>query len=166
MIMTYPEDVLKAAYKLPDNEKELFLRLYRKANKPFNVETWKPVKAGDSYYAITSSGTVRYMPERIAIKSKVGVEIGNCFKDKNDAQLTVEKLKVVRKLKELAANEVIPRWGKGKRYSIAYNHDSMQLVVFAEDKTSFGTGIYFASKENADMAIEKIGRDHVERLFY
>lgn len=123
-------------------------------------------KEDDLYYYISGCGSIdRAFFEKTEYHI-AKIEIGNCFKTKEEAEFELEKLKVRAELKEFSFKPT--DWNKDtteSKYSIYYDNISQKLaidyILFMQDDT-----IYFKSRDVANKAIKKVGEDRIKKYLF
>lgn len=155
---------------LTETEKEQLLTLVEKANKD------KPKKyipeSGEKYWYIAYYGQVdgfEYWYN--APTDKDSLKIGNCFKTCEEAEFELEKLKVIKELKDYALehNEYEIDWkdrdkNKNKWY-IYYNYYYSDINYDAAYSIKLNT-VYFTSSQIADNAIKTIGKNRLKKYYF
>lgn len=138
----------------------------------YEESKWKP-KEKELYYYINSNGYIKfsyYNTRSINDKHRV-YGIGNYFKTDEEADHMVEKLKVIKELRDFALennNEKIDWRDKctGK-YFITYDFYDEEISTASYTFRNFlPFEIYFTSKEIAQKAIAKIGKERLERYYF
>ena len=131
---------------------------------------WKP-KKGDTYYYIGSVGSIFNYDYREDILDEAHLNIGNCFKTKEDAKHMVEKFKVIRELQKFANenNEEKIDW-KNKtqyKYYLVYATEDGELYVdYAVYCKREPFNIYFTSSKIAKRAIEAVGEYRIKKYYF
>ena len=99
------------------------------------------------------------------------ISIGNCFETGKEAKHMVEKLKVIKELRDFALennNEKIDWRDKctGK-YFITYDFYDEKISIASYTFRNFlPFEIYFTSKEIAQKAIKKIGEYRIKKYYF
>ena len=133
---------------------------------------WKP-KEKELYFYIISNGDIEfsyYKNKSINDKSRI-CNIGNFFKTDEEAKHMVEKLKVIKELRDFALennNEKIDWRDKctGK-YFITYDFYDEEISIASYTFRNFlPFEIYFTSKEIAQKAIKKIGEYRIKKYYF
>lgn len=132
------------------------------------IKVWKP-SLGDLYYYINSNGDIKlsYYNTRSIDKRC----IGNFFKTDEEAQHMIEKLKVIKELRDFALehnDEEIDWYDKEQdKWEISYE-DSNDGVKPAYNiyYRAQAFNIYFTSLEIAKEAIKKIGEDRIKKYYF
>lgn len=133
-------------------------------------KVWKP-KKGEKYWCIYSAGNILDDTNDNSKTDEDRFSIGNCFKAEEEAQHMVEKLKVIKELKDFALenNEEEIDWNneEQKKYSFNYNLRSKEFyfitnLCIKESPAS----VYFTSEELVKQAIEKIGEERIKKYYF
>lgn len=133
-------------------------------------KVWKPQKE-ERYYFIKTGGVVCH-EENCNIYIDIDrFNIGNCFKTEEEAKHMVEKLKVIKELRDFAIEH--------NTKEIDWNDEEQAKHVFhccLKNKQIYFTGtyqakesplaVYFTSEELAKQAIEKIGEERIKRYYF
>ncbi len=136
---------------------------------------WKP-REGELYFYINSNGEIeyRYYKNRNINDKRRICNIGNYFKTDEEADHMVEKLKVIKELKDFAIenrDEEIS-WEEDDeynryKYSIYFDYrlESIRInwTTVAHDSPF---NLYFTSLEIAKEAIKKIGEDRIKKYYF
>lgn len=134
----------------------------------YEESKWKP-SLGDLYYYINSNGDIKFSYYNTRSIDKRC--IGNFFKTDEEADHMVEKLKVIRELQDFALenNDKNVDWRDkctGK-YFITYDFYDEEISIASYTFRNFlPFEIYFTSKEIAQKAITKIGKERLERYYF
>lgn len=133
---------------------------------------WKP-REKELYFYINSNGDIEfsyYKNKSINDKSRI-CNIGNFFKTDEEAEHMVEKLKIIRELQDFALenNDKNVDWRDkctGK-YFITYDFYDEEISIASYTFRNFlPFNIFFTSKEIAQKAITKIGKERLERYYF
>lgn len=123
-------------------------------------------KEDDLYYYISGCGSINRAFFEKTEYHIAKIEIGNCFKTKEEAEFALERLKVRAELKEFGFKPT--DWYKDtteSKYSIYYDNCSQQLaidyILFMQDDV-----IYFKSRDIAKKAIEQVGEDRIKKYLF
>lgn len=126
-------------------------------------------KKGEAYYFIDMYGVDEDYENNIVVDDKK-YEIGNYFLTKEEAEKTLEKVKVYNKLKQFAKenNQYKIDWKNNHetKYSINYLHEKEEIVIITSHSYEDIGVIYFTSLELAYKAITEIGKENIKKLFY
>ena len=133
-------------------------------------KAWKP-KQGETYYYVENVGEVLGDCNTNHEVDKNRINLGNCFKTKEEAEHMVEKLKVINELKNFAlennAEEIDWKNLKQVKWAIAYSRIYKNLELNDWRNTQFSSSnIYFTSKEITQKAIETIGEDRIKKYYF
>lgn len=131
---------------------------------------WKP-REGELYFYINSNGEIeyRYYKNRNINDKRRICNIGNYFKTDEEADHMVEKLKVIKELKELSNIKfnMSDYLKKNKIYYIAYDFTQNRIVpLFDNISRNIPFNVYFSTKEDCEKAITKIGKERLERYYF
>lgn len=148
----------------PEQEKQIKDYLGIKDNKRFI-----PIE-GEQYYYILSDGSngYTYYEPNLCVDNQ-RILIGNCFRTKDDAKFTVEKIKVYQELKNFADENNDPiDWKKSdfNKVCICYNHTASRIEFSCHQYTDVLGTFYFSSKELAEQAIQKVGKDRIKKYLF
>lgn len=133
-------------------------------------KVWKP-SAGELYYYINSKGEIEfsYYNNRSTKDKRHICNIGNYFKTDEEADHMVEKLKVIKELKELSNIKfnMSDYLKNNKIYYIAYDFTQNRIVpLFDNISRNIPFNVYFSTKEDCEKAITKIGKERLERYYF
>lgn len=129
-------------------------------------KVWKP-SLGDLYYYINSNGDIKFSYYNTRSIDKRC--IGNFFKTDEEAEHMVEKLKVIKELKELSNIKfnMSDYLKNNKIYYIAYDFTQNRIVpLFDNISRNIPFNVYFSTKEDCEKAITKIGKERLERYYF
>jgi len=151
------EDVLAEDWEVVEESKE---------NK-----VWKP-KEDEIYFVISNGGTIFddvYL--RVFPRNEARLALGNCFKTKKEAEHMVEKLKVIKELKDFALenNEEEIDWKNlsQRKYVIIYSPEDQNVDINCYWHTQYiPFNIHFTSEKIAQNAIETIGEDRIKKYYF
>lgn len=149
---------------LSQEERNTFLSLIEKANKPKN-KVWKPEK-DETYYYSYSDGSIEEATWDNVNVDKNRYAIGNCFKTKEEAEFALERQKVITELKRFALehNEKEIDWSDGKPKWLIYsnrNHVGVKYVNLLKENN-----IYFTSEKITQAAIKEIGEKRIKKYYF
>lgn len=144
--------------KIDELQKEL-----DELKKQENNGMWIP-KRGEKYWYIDMCGEVFSTINKFMQKDEKRFLIGNVFKTQEEAEFTVEKLKVLADLKVFEEPKDRAWDGEKWHWSIMYHTQDDKVYVdwWITDKTD---SIYFESKEKAQQAIDAVGEDRVKKYY-
>lgn len=130
------------------------------------IKVWEP-SLGDLYYYINSNGDIKFSYYNTRSIDKRC--IGNFFKTDEEADHTMEKLKVIRELQDFALehnNEEIDWYDKEQdKWEISYKDSNVEPICNNYYRAQ-AFNIYFASKEIAQEAIKTIGEDRIKKYYF
>lgn len=130
------------------------------------IKVWEP-SLGDLYYYINSNGDIKFSYYNTRSIDKRC--IGNFFKTDEEADHMVEKLKVIKELKELSNIKfnMSDYVKNNKIYYIAYDFTQNRIVpLFDNISRNIPFNVYFSTKEDCEKAITKIGKERLERYYF
>lgn len=133
-------------------------------------KVYKP-KPQEMYYFLAGDGTPTADHNLDDGSVEKFISIGNCFETGEEAKHMVEKLKVIKELRDFALennNEKIDWRDKctGK-YLITYDFYDEEISIASYTFRNFlPFEIYFTSKEIAQKAIETIGVDRIKKYYF
>ena len=133
-------------------------------------KVWKP-KERDPYYYVGNDGIVLEDCNTNHGIDEGRINLGNCFKTKEEAEHMVEKLKVINELKNFALenNEEEIDWNNlsQRKYVIIYDPEDQNVDVYCYWRTQYlPFNIYFTSKEITQKAVETIGVDRIKKYYF
>lgn len=134
----------------------------------YEESKWKP-SLGDLYYYINSNGDIKFSYYNTRSIDKRC--IGNFFKTDEEADHMVEKLKIIRELQDFALenNDKNVDWRDKctSKYFITYDFYDEEISTASYTFRNFlPFNIFFTSKEIAQKAITKIGKERLERYYF
>lgn len=133
-------------------------------------KAYKP-KPQETYYFLCGDGTPTADHNLDDGSVEKFISIGNCFETGKEAKHMVEKLKVIKELRDFALennNEKIDWRDKctGK-YFITYDFYDEKISIASYTFRNFlPFEIYFTSKEIAQKAIKKIGEYRIKKYYF
>ena len=133
-------------------------------------KAYKP-KPQETYYFLCGDGTPTADHNLDDGSVEKFISIGNCFETGKEAKHMVEKLKVIKELRDFALennNEKIDWRDKctGK-YFITYDFYDEEISIASYTFRNFlPFEIYFTSKEIAQKAIKKIGEYRIKKYYF
>lgn len=153
---------------LTEEDKEKFLEIVEKAKIPIK-KRWKG-KEYDTYYAITSDGSlVDHIEEKSTYDNDCYI-MGNYFQTKEDAEFAMKKQIIYQQLKDyvLAHNTEEIDWENDylSKFCIAYDYYDKQLFVADMKTIKYSNTIYFTSRTIAENAIKEIGEDKIKYYLF
>lgn len=131
-------------------------------------KVWKP-KPQEMYYFLAGDGTptAKYNLDDGSVEKFIS--IGNCFETGEEAKHMVEKLKVIKELKELSNIKFnMSDYVKNNRiYYIAYDFTQNRIVpLFDNISRNIPFNVYFSTKEDCEEAIKTIGEDRIKKYYF
>lgn len=130
-------------------------------------KVWKP-ENGEQYWYLTSDGDMDVDDWGDWECDNARYEIGNCFKTETEAEVMLEKFQIYTELKRLAEEINIEPidWDnfRQNKYRIKYNNCDKRLECeYMSYIQHFG--IYSTNPDFLEIALERIGRDRLLKLF-
>lgn len=129
---------------------------------------WKPIE-GDLYFHYDSVGTVYCATWNNDCIDNRRYNCGDCYRTEEEATFAVERNKVITELRRFAEEHNDPiNWNREtQKYEISCIHNSGEAdthITF----TYYGqaSNICFSSKEIAQAAINKIGKDRILKYYF
>lgn len=124
------------------------------------------LKDGDWCFFLTESGTIMKGIWRDDSGDHNRIRLGNVFLTKEDAEFTVERLKVIAELKKYAKEFSDEEWEKmnSPKHYLVYDYEDYVISIGCV-YYSKGNGIYFGSKEKAQEAIKAVGEDRIKKYY-
>ena len=143
--------------------KEEFEERIRGLEIKYKTEGELEIKEGDNYWYVDGRGDIYNKQWEYDLFDGSLFEIGNVFKTKEEAEFAVEKLKVIKELKQLARPF---KYGKDN-HLIHYDYYAMKFEIF-ECITSQGAygDYYFNSYDEAKEAVDKIGAERIKKYLF
>lgn len=157
-------DITVNMENLTDSEREKLMELIEKANKP-KGGLWK-LEDEENYYFINGEEHIieTYWADCSVDNNRFSV--GNIFKTREDAEVYVEKLKVIHELKMIAAEEELPEWDMNNEHHEIYYDFAFQRICVMSMVKSVRNVIYFASYSLAQKAIDTIGEKRLKKYYF
>lgn len=130
------------------------------------IKVWEP-SLGDLYYYINSNGDIKFSYYNTRSIDKRC--IGNFFKTDEEAEHMVEKLKVIKELRDFALehNDEEIDWvdNEQDKWEISYKDSNVEPICnnYYRAQTF---NIYFTSLEIAQEAIKTIGEDRIKKYYF
>lgn len=132
------------------------------------IKVWEP-SLGDLYYYINSNGDIKisYYNTRSIDKRC----IGNFFKTDEEAEHMVEKLKVIKELRDFALehNDEEIDWvdNEQDKWAICYDIEDKEIAYESGKKIkSVPFNVYFATEQDCERAIKTIGEDRIKKYYF
>lgn len=155
---------------LTETEREQLLTLVTKANKG-KSKVYVP-EDGEKYWIIVNDGEAGMLNDCTWSGDDFDyslLAIGNCFKTREEAEFEVERLKVIKELKDYALkyNECEIDWKNRnkKKWFIHYDYPYAVICsVWTYDMVL--STVYFTSSQIAGNAIKAIGEDRLKKYYF
>lgn len=129
------------------------------------TQVWKPRK-GDTYYTIDSVGCVASCIYGNDAVDELFIRIGNCFESREEASHMTEKLKIINKLRELSNGDFYRNCTEVK-YVIWYDSACKVIKINTHEYIrELPFSIYFATKKDAEKAVETIGEENLKKYYF
>lgn len=132
------------------------------------VKVWKPNK-NEKYCYIGGDGDIYHTVNVNLTVDDCIFSIGNYFKTDEEAEHMVEKLKVIKELRDFALehNDEEIDWvdNEQDKWEISYKDSNVEPICNNYYRAQ-AFNIYFASKEIAQEAIKKIGEDRIKKYYF
>lgn len=133
---------------------------------------WKP-REGELYFYINSNGEIeyRYYKNRNINDKRRICNIGNYFKTDEEADHMVEKLKVIKELRDFALehNDEEIDWvdNEQDKWAICYDIEDKEIAYESGKKIkSVPFNVYFATEQDCERAIKTIGEDRIKKYYF
>lgn len=121
-------------------------------------------KNGDEFYFIDEHGLVIFATfDADYIGNERIKNIGNCFRTREEAEFEVERLKVLKELKEFACDIKEFKLYDDKWY-LSYNSLDKKISI-DRDGIFARHGIYFKRKEDAEQVLELVGEERIIKYY-
>ena len=157
------ENITVNMENLSEEERKQLLALVKKANKP-KSNLWTP-SYGDEYWYIDTDGIIRKtVCGNDEYEENIFV-IGNCFKSNTDAKFAIERLKVLRELRELANGFNLLEKGKDA-FTLGCDLSSKKVKPIYSGHHYLFNDIYFEKEEDAENAIKQIGEERLKKYYF
>jgi len=152
---------------LTEEERNTLLALVEKCAREPEPKVWKP-EIGDEYFYVKTNGEIGSAGwDDIVDKDRYA--LGDCFRTKEEAKFTVEKLKVIAELKRFAQkhNEEKIDWNNKEqtKYCIYYSYNTKHIGIEGRFSAK-QNDIYFSSKEIAEQAVKEIGEERIKKYYF
>ena len=136
-------------------------------------KVWKP-KKGEKYWCIYSAGNILDDTNDNTKTDEDRFSIGNYFKTEEEAQQMVEKLKVIKELKDFALekNEEEIDWNNVEqdKYTLVLRDTDNYKRILEFNARLFEQGspfnICFTSEEICKQAAEKVGIERILKYYF
>ena len=133
-------------------------------------KVWKP-KPQEMYYFLAGDGspTAKHNLDDGSVEKFIS--IGNCFKTGEETKHMVEKLKVIKELRDFALenNEGEIDWNDTKQYKCFLIYDTDDKKICVDYRTYVKNepfNIYFTSFNLARQAIKTIGEYRIKKYYF
>ena len=135
-------------------------------------KVWKP-KEREPYYYVGNDGIVLEGCNTNHEIDEGRINLGNCFKTKEEAEHMVEKLKVINELKNFALEnngaEIDWKNDNQEKHIITYTVNceyKNYFLNYGSIAKCLPFNIYFTSREITQKAIETIGEDRIKKYYF
>lgn len=132
------------------------------------VKVWKPNK-NEKYCYIGGDGDIYHTVNVNLTVDDCIFSIGNYFKTDEEADHMVEKLKVIKELRDFALehNDEEIDWvdNEQDKWEISYKDSNVEPICNNYYRAQ-AFNIYFASKEIAQEAIKTIGEERIKKYYF
>lgn len=133
-------------------------------------KVWKP-KPQEMYYFLCGDGSPTADHNLDDGSTEKFISIGNCFKTGKEAKHMVEKLKVIKELRDYALehNEREIDWNIKEaleNYYLSYNHFYKKVKIEGCYYKYLPLNLYFTSEEIAKEAVKTIGEDRIKKYYF
>ena len=119
-------------------------------------------QVGDEYGYIDNDGVVMEMEWRGIEYDQGRLSIDNVFRTKEQAEFTVEKLKVEAELREYSRPFVDGEWNNHIKYSQSFDELSISTSLVYQTQGV----IYFEGGEKARQAIKSVGEERIKKYIF
>lgn len=129
-----------------------------KENQSEKVKRWKP-KQGDEFFCVDSCGKI----EKTFFTTNLNADLfryasGNCFKTEAEAKKHFDRMLAEQELLDMCD------WDGGELYSIYYVISDNDFVITRYVNITHAP-YRFASRESAQKAINKLGKEKLKLVF-
>lgn len=148
-----------------ENGKEQLIEAVEEWKKKEENRGWVP-NNGENYYFIDSEGVVlkhtwKQLEGRHDYFDGSRLAIGNAFKTEEEAKIEVERLKILKIMKDYSR----PFEFEEENWQIAYEHDRGEIGTVYGRTNEYG-GYHFDSEEIAQKVIDIIGEDKLKKYYF
>lgn len=155
---------------LTDRERNELIDLVKRAN---NRNNEKFPAYGEKYYTIMDGGVFYARNEKREV-DKARISVGNCFKNREDAEFEVERLKVLHKMREIAGDVNMNKkylCNNPTYYTLEYGSNdkisSTAIKCYVNTGTVYvASEVVFADRMDAEKAIREIGTDTLKKYYF
>lgn len=151
-------DVLKKIEWLKREVEELEEELEKQEEKSNNV--WKP-KEGEDMYVLCGDGNITCFTYDGDLSCQALLAVGNAFKTKLEARFMVERLNVIKELKQYARPFKKDQYNYYIYYNYIFNEVRVEFSIYNLDNN-----LYFKSEKAALKAIEEIGEERIKKYYF
>ena len=123
---------------------------------------WKP-ECEEKYYTIYGCGSVETFKWVDCLMDDLRMEMGNVFQTKAEAERMVHRLKARKKFLDAGGHEGMDGLVFGDRYHV-YPQRGDKILIVAKENSVTAFDIWFASKDNAQKAIDSLSDDEKAAL--
>ena len=123
---------------------------------------WKP-ECEEKYYTIYGCGSVETFKWVDCLMDDLRKEMGNVFQTKAEAERMVHRLKARKKFLDAGGHEGMDGLVFGDRYHV-YPQRGDKILIVAKENSVTAFDIWFASKDNAQKAIDSLSDDEKAAL--
>lgn len=123
---------------------------------------WKP-EYGERYYAISDDGKRRAYQWSHENADKFRLWMGNVFQTETEAKRALNRLRARKKFLDAGGHEGMDGYVLGDRYH-AYPQRCDKTLIVAKENSVTAFDIWFASKDNAQKAIDSLSDDEKAAL--
>lgn len=123
---------------------------------------WKP-KYGERYYAISDDGKRRAYQWSHENADKFRLWMGNVFQTETEAKRALNSLRARKKFLDAGGHEGMDGLVFGDRYHV-YPQRGDKILIVAKENSVTAFDIWFASKDNAQKAIDSLSDDEKAAL--
>ena len=117
---------------------------------------------GYEFWFITSSGDVARMFWHDDLGQEQSLSIGNVFKTSEEAEFSVEKLKVEAELRKFSRLFADGEENNHIKYSPSFDELSVLTSFSYQDQGVF----YFESREKVQQAIDTVGEERIKKYIF
>ena len=134
--------------------------------KALENKKWKP-ELDELFYLINVDGNVGFTRLNKFHTKNAILQIGNYFKNIEEAEFAVERLKVLEELKEFSYEFSDEEWEYGDfdKFILYYNYETNEIDIDCLWNCKYDS-IHFKTKEDAQKAINKIGKERLKKYYF
>lgn len=141
------------------------LEPYEELEKPEEKKPWR-ADAGGRYYIIDTTWKVSLFRDTQTPLDDDRYTIGNYYKTYEEAEEAAERLKVCAELRRFVVPDDEQDWDDNKYYYCPM-YDMQENNLIVGTKYIFKEcGLYFATEEQAQKAIDTVGADRLKRFYF